>query len=140
MRNPTLSAVVSIHNEEERLAACLEKLKFVDELVVILDRCTDRSREISEGFGAVISEGAWEREGDRRNAAIAACSSDWVLEVDADEHVPLQLAEEIRTLIGSSDFDWHEIPVDNYMEKGWYATAGVLPMGRPLILACFERE
>ena len=89
MSTPTLSAVVSIHNEEERLATCLEKVAFADELVVILDNCTDRSREISEGFGAVISEGNWEREGDRRNAAIAACSCDWILEVDADEHVPL---------------------------------------------------
>ena len=84
MSTPTLSAVVSIHNEEMRLAACLETLSFADELVVILDNCTDRSREISEGFGAVILEGNWEREGDRRNAAIAACSCDWILEVDAD--------------------------------------------------------
>ena len=129
MSTPTLSAVVSIHNEEERLAACLEKISFADELVVILDNCTDRSREISEGFGAVISEGNWEREGDRRNAAIAACSCDWILEVDADEHVPLELAEEIRRLIGSSGFDWHEIPVDNYIgdrlvRYGWGASYG----------------
>ena len=129
MSTPTLSAVVSIHNEEERLAACLEKISFADELVVILDNCTDRSREISEGFGAVISEGNWEREGDRRNAAIAACSCDWILEVDADEHVPLELAEEIRRLIGSSGFAWHEIPVDNYIgdrlvRYGWGASYG----------------
>ena len=129
MSTPTLSAVVSIHNEEERLAACLEKVAFADELVVILDNCTDRSREISESFGAVISEGAWEREGDRRNAAISACSCDWILEVDADEHVPSELAEEIRRMIGSSAFDWHEIPVDNYIGNrlvryGWGASYG----------------
>jgi len=53
---PTLSAVVSVHNEENCLAACLETLTFADELVVILDRCTDCSQEISKGFGAVISK------------------------------------------------------------------------------------
>ena len=129
MSNPTLSVVVSIHNEEDRLAACLEKLTFAHELVVVLDSCTDRSKEISKEFDAVIAEGAWEREGDRRNAAIAACSCDWILEVDADEHVPSELAEEICTLIISSNFEWHEIPVDNYIggklvRYGWGASYG----------------
>ena len=33
-----LSAVISVHYEEKQLAACLEKLKFADEIVVVLDR------------------------------------------------------------------------------------------------------
>jgi hypothetical protein len=93
----------------------LETLTFVDELVVVLDRCTDCSQEISIGFGAVILEGAWEREGERRNAAIAGCSCDWILEGDADERVPTELGKEIRTVIASNEFDWYEIPVDNYI-------------------------
>ena len=129
MKQPTLSAVVSVHNEEECLAACLETLTFADELVVILDRCTDCSQEISLGFGAVVFEGAWEREGERRNAAIAACTCDWILEVDADEHVPTELGKEIRTVIASNEFDWYEIPVDNYIgdrlvRYGWGASYG----------------
>ena len=41
MSTPKLSAVTSVHNEEDRLAACLERVKFADEIVVVLDRCTD---------------------------------------------------------------------------------------------------
>jgi hypothetical protein len=33
----TLSALVIAHNEERRLAACLERLRFADEIVVVLD-------------------------------------------------------------------------------------------------------
>lgn len=126
---PRLSALVVIHNEEERLPACLDKLGFVDELVVVLDRCTDRSGEIARGFGAKLVEGGWEREGGRRNAGIAACTGDWVLEVDADEHVPPELAAEIREVIATSRFDWHEILVDNFIgerlvRRGWGASYG----------------
>ncbi|CCG42056.1 glycosyltransferase family 2 protein [Magnetospirillum molischianum] len=126
---PRLSALVVIHDEESRLTACLEKLGFVDELVVVLDRCTDRSGEIARGFGAKLVEGGWEREGGRRNAGIAACTGDWVLEVDADEHVSPALAAEIREVIAASRFDWHEIPVDNFIgdrlvRRGWGASYG----------------
>ena len=127
--SPSLSAVVSVHNEEDRLAACLQNLTFTDELVVVLDRCNDNSKNISKAFGAIIKEGEWEREGERRNAAIDACSCDWILEVDADEHVPNELADEILNVVVSSKFDWHEIPVDNYIGDrlvrfGWGASYG----------------
>lgn len=126
---PRLSALVVVHDEEERLPSCLEKLGFADEIVVVLDRCTDRSREIAAGFGAVLVEGGWEREGDRRNTGIQACSGDWVLEVDADEHVPPDLAAEVRRTITESRFDWHVVPVDNYIgarlvRHGWGGSFG----------------
>ena len=126
---PKLSAAVTIHDEEERLAACLDRLAFVDELVVVLDRCTDRSKEIASRYTTRLVEGAWPIEGDRRNAAIAACSGDWILEVDADEHVPPALAGEIRGVIVETSHDWHEIPVDNFIglrrvRWGWGASYG----------------
>ena len=125
----TLSAVVSVHNEEDKLADCLKCLSFADEVVVVLDRCMDRSEEIARELGAVTHLGSWELEGDRRNAAIAACSCEWILEVDADEHVPPDLAKEIRETVGNSTADWHEILVDNYIgghlvRHGWGASFG----------------
>ena len=75
---PTLSALVVAHNEEQRLPACLEPLRFADEVVVVLDRCTDGTRDIALAVGARLLEGGWEIEGDRRNAGIAACSGDWI--------------------------------------------------------------
>jgi glycosyltransferase involved in cell wall biosynthesis len=124
-----VSALVVIHNEEARLPSCLEKLRFADEIVVVLDRCTDRSKEIAARFTDRLVEGAWPLEGDRRNAGIEACRGPWILEIDADEHVPPALAEEIRTVVARSSSDWHEIPVDNYIgthlvRHGWGASYG----------------
>ncbi|MEK9678854.1 MAG: glycosyltransferase family 2 protein [Rhodospirillaceae bacterium] len=129
MSAPKLSALISIHNEEDRLAECLEKLTFADEIVVVLDRCTDRSKEIAARFTDRVVEGGWDKEGNRRNASIDACSGDWILEVDADEHVPEDLAREIRRTIETTAYDWHEIPVDNYIgsklvRHGWGASYG----------------
>ena len=126
---PTLSAVVSARNEEGRLAACLEKLTFADEIVVLLDRCTDGTRAVAEKFTSNVHEGAWEKESQRRNAAIEACAGPWILEVDADEHVSEALAAEIRSVIAAGNADWFEIPVDNYIggrlvKHGWGASYG----------------
>ena len=126
---PTLAALVVVHNEERRLAACLERLGFADEIVVVLDRCTDTSKEIASRYTDRFLEGAWKIEGGRRNAAIAFCAADWILEVDADERVPEVLAREIRRVIETTQFDWHEIPVDNYIGErlvrwGWGASYG----------------
>jgi glycosyltransferase involved in cell wall biosynthesis len=126
---PRLSAVVSARNEEHQLAACLEGLRFADEIVVVLDRCTDGSKDIARRYTDRIIEGAWEREGDRRNAAIAACRGEWIFEIDADERVPPGLAQEIRRVVNTSPYDWHEILVDNYIggrlvRWGWGASYG----------------
>jgi glycosyltransferase involved in cell wall biosynthesis len=126
---PRLSALVVSHNEEAQLAACLSRLTFADETVVVLDRCTDRSRDIAGEFTDEIVEGAWEREGPRRNAGIAACHGEWIVEIDADERVSPMLAAEIRAAAAHSPADWHLIPVDNYVGErlvrwGWGASFG----------------
>ena len=126
---PLISAVVVAHNEEAQLAECLKSLGFCDEIVVVLDRCTDTSKDIARLFQARTVEGAWEREGPRRHAGIDACTGVWVLEVDADERVPRELAEEISRTARQSTMSWHLIPVDNYIgdrlvRHGWGASFG----------------
>ena len=79
-----LSALVTVHNEEAQLAECLERLRFADEIVVVLDKCTDGSKEIASRFTGRLVEGAWDKEGERRNDGIAACSGVWIVEIDAD--------------------------------------------------------
>ena len=124
-----LSAVVCVRNEEGRLGDCLERLSFADEVVVVLDRCTDRSRSIAEHHGAVLVSGAFPLEGARRMAGMAAASGDWIIEVDADEIIGAELAEEIRTTIGTTTFAWMRVPVDNYIgsrliRRGWGGSFG----------------
>ncbi len=124
-----LSAVVVVHDEEAQLADCLGRLGFADELVVVLDRCHDRSHEIAQEFTDRLIAGAWEREGPRRHAGIDACRGTWIVEIDADERVGPELAAEIRAVAAASTASWHLIPVDNYIGArlvrwGWGGSFG----------------
>jgi glycosyltransferase involved in cell wall biosynthesis len=127
---PRLSALVVARNEEQRLGPCLDSLIFADEIVVVLDRSTDRSAAIAAEHGARIVEGAWEVEGDRRNAGIGACGGDWILEVDCDERVPAALANEISAAIATASAGYFLVPManrigDRLVRYGWGAYNGV---------------
>ncbi|MDX1737549.1 MAG: glycosyltransferase family 2 protein [Alphaproteobacteria bacterium] len=125
-----ISALVVAHNEEKQLRDCLKTLVFADQLVVVLDRCTDASKSIAEEFGAIIIEGAWPIEGDRRNAGLDACEGPLILELDADERVTPDLAEEIKDIPANAPFGHYLIPFDNYVgdrlvRYGWGCSWGV---------------
>ena len=110
-----ISAVISAHNEAHQLSDCLETLSFADEIVVLLDRCNDDSELIAKRYTDRIFTGQWLTEGERRNAGIQACTGEWVFEIDADERVPKKLAREIRSVVNTTRYDWHEVLVDNYI-------------------------
>jgi glycosyltransferase involved in cell wall biosynthesis len=135
MTAPRLSALIVARNEEARLPDCLASVAFADEIVVVLDRSTDASAAIARAAGARVVEGAWELEGERRNTGIAACSGDWVLEVDADERVDAALAQAVRAAIATSPHAWHQVPVDNYvgdrlLRYGWAGSFGTTSVPR----------
>lgn len=127
---PKLSVAVLVYNEEHRLADCLENLGFADELVVLLNRCTDRSKEIALQYTSNIVEGCWPIEGPRRMKAIEACTGDWILEVDVDERIPDELMHEIYERIKTAEFGYFTIPFNNYVngkliKRGWGCSWGI---------------
>ena len=133
---PRLSVLVVARDEELHLAKALGCVKFADEIVVVLDRCTDQSAEIASSYTNRILTGAWPLEGDRRNAGLEMCTGDWILEVDADERVTDSLAQEIRQAIASAEPNtYYRIPFDNYIgthlvRYGWGGHIGVLSSPR----------
>lgn len=111
-----LSALVCVQNQEARLADCLRKLSFCDEVVVVADRCTDRSQEIARRAGAVVIDGIFPMDSQAKAAGAAACSGEWILEIDPDELVDAALAWEIRAVLQlRPDGDWYDLPIDNYV-------------------------
>jgi glycosyltransferase involved in cell wall biosynthesis len=132
----TLSAVLCVHNEEERLEACLRRLRFADEIVVLLDRCTDRSEDIARRWADLVITGEFPLEGPRRATAVGAASGDWIIEVDADEEVGFSLACEIRDLIATDpSAAYFQVPIDNYVgdhliRHGWGGSFGTTSVAR----------
>jgi glycosyltransferase involved in cell wall biosynthesis len=131
-----LSAVLCAHNEEPVLERCLQRLSFADEVVVLLDRCTDGSEAIARRYADRVVCGEFPLEGPRRAAAVAAASGEWVLEVDADEFVPQALASEVRALVDSApEADYFQVPIENYVgdhliRHGWGGSFGTTSVAR----------
>lgn len=125
-----ISAVIVAHNEEKKIEGCLRSLDFVDEIVVVLDKCTDRTKEIVSQFTDKIVEGSWNIEGARRNVAVNTATGDWILEIDADERISPELKNEILGIKNMAPCSF-VVPIDNYIGKrlvkyGWLRTLCVL--------------
>ncbi len=121
-----LSALIIAKNEEDKIKNTLDSLSFADEIVIILDRSTDQTRQKSNDYTKKIYEGSWISEGKRRNYGISKCSSEWILEVDADEVINKNLRFEIGKKIKDENIDYYYIPLTNYIgkkkiDKGWMA-------------------
>lgn len=126
-----ISAVIVAHNEEKKIEDCLKSLHFADEIVVVLDKCSDGTKEIVEKYTKNIIEGSWNIEGARRNVAVKAASHEWILEMDADERICQELEKEILELTEFSDPCCYIVPIanyvgDRYVKYGWMRTLGVL--------------
>jgi len=94
-----ISAVLITLDEEPRIAAAIESVRFCDEILVVDAGSTDRTREVAAAAGArVLVNTPWPGFAAQRNHATAAARHDWVLALDADERVTPALRAEIEAL------------------------------------------
>ena len=122
----SISALIIARNEENKIESTLRSLSFVDEIVVILDRSIDATKVKSKKYTKKIYSGSWQSERERRNFGISKCTSNWILEIDADEVVNDTLAKEIGDKIKDKNCDFYYIPLINYIGNkkivyGWMA-------------------
>ena len=121
-----LSALVIARNEEDKIIKTLKSLSFADEIILVLDRSTDKTKDISMKITKKIFEGIWESEEERRNFGIEKCNGKWIFEVDADEIVSEKLSHEVLRNISHTGYDYYYIPLINFVDNkqitnGWMA-------------------
>jgi len=101
-RIPFLSAVIITKNEEKNIGKCLESVAFAGEAVVVDSESVDRTREIAQGAGAVVVIEPWPGGYSvMRNQADRHARGEWILQIDADETISLELAREIADFFAS---------------------------------------
>src|SRR5260221_2173531 len=94
-----ISAVLIAQNEEQKIEAAIESVRFCDEVVLVDSGSTDRTRAIAEKAGArVIVNAPWPGFVAQRDFAVRAARHDWVLALDADERVSPALRAEVEDL------------------------------------------
>ncbi len=84
---PTISLCMIVKNEEQFLAQCLESVReFVDEMVIVDTGSSDRTVEIAREYGAKVYFHEWQHSfSEARNYSLQFVTSEWVLQLDADE-------------------------------------------------------
>ena len=50
-----LSVALCVRNEEEKLKKCLDALTFADEIIILLDGCSDSSKEIANKYPLLVN-------------------------------------------------------------------------------------
>jgi glycosyltransferase involved in cell wall biosynthesis len=109
MSRPSLGVVAICKNEEKNLPSLFNNLiEWVDEIVIVDDVSTDRSRKIAEAAGnkvLFVTHQMSKEQGyaGQRNVGIESATADWLLHMDCDERVTQELADEIRAAIRSTD-------------------------------------
>tara|TARA_Y100000588_G_scaffold387952_1_gene487017 strand:- start:89 stop:853 length:765 start_codon:yes stop_codon:yes gene_type:complete len=94
-----ISVVIITKNEADHLAATLESVSWATDVVVVDSGSTDDTLEIARRYTDRVLTRDWEGYGAQKNYATGLAAHDWVLSLDADEHVSQALAEEIRDVM-----------------------------------------
>lgn len=100
----TLSVVMIAKNEAPIISSCLERLGWVDEIVVLDGGSSDETVEVTKQYtDKVYVAGEWQGYGVQRQRAQEKASGDWVLMIDADEHISDELKQSIQNVIAKDD-------------------------------------
>lgn len=99
-----LSVIILTKNEEGRIKACLESVKWADEIIVCDNGSKDGTLDIAKKYTTKIFQVKADNFADWRNQAMEKASGNWVLFVDPDERVLEPLRKEIEVMIMLSGF------------------------------------
>jgi glycosyltransferase involved in cell wall biosynthesis len=97
-----ISLLVPCKNEEANLDRCLQSVHWVAEIFVVDSNSNDKTSEIAEMHGSKVVQfeykGGWPK---KKNWALENLpfSNEWVLILDADECLPPEAEEEIRSIV-----------------------------------------
>ena len=92
----SLSAVLITHNAASQLPACLDSVRFADDIIVVDSGSTDDTLQICNRPGVRVIKKEWMGFGPQKQFAVENAAHDWVLCIDADERVSEALRESIR--------------------------------------------
>ena len=108
-----LSVIIITKNEESRIKACLESVKWANEIIVIDQGSTDRTLDIAKQYNAKIFHSDSEDFSERRNLGASKALGDWILYVDADERVSAGLKDELFIIFEDYKYAAYSVSCNN---------------------------
>ncbi len=105
-----LSIAIATYNEEKNIEKCLTSVKEIaDEIVIVDGTSSDKTVEIAKTFGAkILVKDNPSMFHINKQKAIDLSTGDWILQLDADEHVSKELAAEIKKIVNMPEAEIEE--------------------------------
>jgi len=127
----SLSVVLATYNEEKNLASCLDSVKDIaDEIIIVDGTSKDKTVEIAKKYGAKVKVTVNPTNFHiNKQKAIDMATKDWILQLDADEHVGPELKEEIKQILEKDpeEFNGYWMPRKNWFLGRFLVKGGQYP-------------
>lgn len=114
MTQQKITAVIIARNEEKMIGECLKSLSFVDRIFVVDNGSSDQTAKIAKKHGATVLRASTSDFSKLREIPLRKIKSGYVLYVDADERVSVELKREIKESMGANGVVAYRIPRKNY--------------------------
>jgi|GEM_PF-3006776 len=104
---PEISVCMIVKNEQDNITQCLSSVRDVaDEIVVVDTGSCDNTLAIAQSFGAKVFSCPWEDNFSiPRNVSLEQALGEWILMLDADEHLDQESRTGVRELTR-----YHDVP------------------------------
>ncbi|MBR1724179.1 MAG: glycosyltransferase [Ruminococcus sp.] len=107
----SISVIIPAHNEEKYVARCIRSVKTAagyyggeTEIIVVCNRCTDRTAELAEKHGAKVIFNEDRCIARVRNAGIHAAQGDIIVTIDCDNRMTGGTLKEIAALLDTGRY------------------------------------
>lgn len=121
-----LSVVIATRNEEKNISCCLESVKEMladlpaqtGEIIVVDEYSSDKTEEIAKRYGArVYKEPHHAIFHITKQKGLDYASGNWILQLDADERVTVELAKEIKKVINMGNEELENLSTERRKNK-----------------------
>ena len=94
-----ISVAIITFNESLNIKRCIDSVNFADEIVVVDSLSNDDTCSIAKNLGAKVINQKFLGHIKQKQLAVDNCTHEWILSLDADEELSVELRNEIIELI-----------------------------------------
>lgn len=112
---PKVTVLICCKDEFENLPACIASARLLaDEILVADSGSTDGTLDLAQRMADRVIERKFVSMGSFRNWALPQARHDWVLVLDADERLTVELTEEIQCQLRTATKKAYAVPRQNF--------------------------
>ncbi len=122
-----ITVAIITFNEERNIGRCITSIHDIaDEILVVDSYSTDKTKDICLSMGARFLENPFKGHIEQKNFALREAQFDYVLSLDADEALSIELIKQIKEIKKNFEYDGYEFNrLTNYAgfwvkHCGWY--------------------